>query len=242
MTDALRRKGYRKGRVLIETSRILNSHFHRYLLVVSGAQVELLRNLMGYLDREHSFVSEYQDLCYLTPTVEEWDSLQAIVADLEGKLMEIALGFYDAYVCVRDKKAVSVQGGTFTSGAWRTRDINDEQADVGEVCTVAGNQVTLLAGTYRCFVSAPAFQVHRHQARLYNVTDTSVVETGTSEISALDDSTQSRSFILGRFTLDATKVLEIQHRCQNTVASLGFGVACVFTDEIYTVAEFWRET
>lgn len=164
-----------------------------------------------------------------------------VTVDAGGRL-EVVVGGGD-YVCVRDKKAQNTTGGTFTSGAWRTRDINDEQADAGALCSIAANQITLAAGTYRCLISAPAAWCNRHQARLYNITDTAVILAGTSEYSTntLADLVTTRSFIVGRFTLAAAKVLEVQHQCQTTRVTYGLGVASNFTDEIYTVAEFWRE-
>lgn len=153
-----------------------------------------------------------------------------------------AAGFYDAYVCVRDEKAQNTPGGGFTNGAWRVRDINDEQADADAICTIAGNQITLATGTYRCIISCPAYRVARHQARLYNTTAADVLLVGTSEATGDAGYTTSRSFIVGRFTLAAAHVLEVQHQCENTIAVNGFGLEANFTDEIYTVAEFWRES
>jgi len=144
----------------------------------------------------------------------------------------------DAYVCVRDKKAQNTHGGTFTSGAWQTRDVNEEQADPRSICSVASNQITLVAGTYRCHISAPAYNVDSHQTRLRNITDGTTLLVGTAERETVD---VGRSFIVGRFTLAATKVLEVQHQCSVTQADTGFGYRCNFTDEIYTIAEFWRE-
>jgi len=146
------------------------------------------------------------------------------------------------YVCVRDKKAQNTPGGTFTSGAWRTRDINEEIADTGNICSIASNQITLAAGTYRCLISAPAFRVNGHQIRLYNVTDAVLLVLGTSEWAADDYRVENRSFAAGRFTLTAQKVLEVQHYCTATFADTGFGNPANITDEIYTVAEFWKES
>lgn len=87
MTDALRRKRYVESRVLIETGRVLSPQFLDATLYITGAELELLRNMMAYLNRESTFVSEYGDGYYLTPTVAEWDALQAIVAHLEEMLM-----------------------------------------------------------------------------------------------------------------------------------------------------------
>lgn len=150
-------------------------------------------------------------------------------------------GFYNAYVCVRDKKAQNTAGGTFTAGALRTRDINDEQADAAGIASIASNQITLAAGTYRCLISCPAVFVDGHQALLYNVTDSAVLLVGTSEYSRQSPYGSSRSFIVGRFTLDGAKTLEVRHECHTTQATNGFGNQTNRTDEIYTVAEFWRE-
>ncbi len=148
---------------------------------------------------------------------------------------------YDAYVCVRDKKPQDTHGGTFTSGAWQTRDLNDEQADTKDICTLAANQITLPAGTYRCLVSAPAVKVNRHQLRLYNVSDAAILIVGTSQYSTDATWTSTPSVVAGRFTLTAEKTLEVQHRCDTTFADAGFGLSCNWTREIYTLAEFWRE-
>jgi len=148
---------------------------------------------------------------------------------------------YDAYVCVRDKKALGTDGGTFTSGAWRTRDITDEQADTAGICSIDSNQITLAAGTYRCSISCPAWFVQKHKARLYNITDSAVLLVGTSEYTQDNSYHVTRSFIVGRFTLAAAKALEVQHRCVVTRANEGFGLNCSMGDEIYTVAEFFRE-
>lgn len=87
MGDEWRRKTYYRPRVLIDTSRILDPQFPDSLLCITGAQIEMLRNLTQYLHRRSTFASEYQDQYYLAPTNEEWDSLEAIVADLEDTLM-----------------------------------------------------------------------------------------------------------------------------------------------------------
>ena len=52
------------------------------------------------------------------------------------------------YVKVSDVKAYDVAGGTFTQDAWRTRDINTEDSDPSNICSIGSNQITLEAGTY----------------------------------------------------------------------------------------------
>lgn len=237
MTDILRRKRYVENRVLIETARILNPQFKSTILYVSGAQLEVLRNLMEYLNRRTTFASEYFNRYYLSPTAEEWDSLLAIVADLEEKLMLI---YVDDYVCVRDKKAQDTDGGTFTEFSWETRDINDEQSDTSGICSLGSNQITLAAGSYRCLVVAPALQCDVHQARLWNETDSVVLIQGTSQRSSSADRVTTCSLVVGHFVLATEKTLEVQHHCSSTKSVSGFGEAAHVSDEIYTVAEFWR--
>lgn len=87
MSETERRLRYDNRRVLIETARVLAPQFGSAVLCLSGAQVELLRNVVAYLNRASTFVTEYFASYYLTPTVSEWDSLQSIVADMEEALM-----------------------------------------------------------------------------------------------------------------------------------------------------------
>lgn len=146
------------------------------------------------------------------------------------------------YILIRDEKAQNTGGGTFTSGAWQTRDLNTEVVDTGGHASLAANQITLAAGTYRYRISAPAFSVDRHQARLQNITDGTTIEEGTSEYSANSSAiATTQSVLAGRFTIAASKVLEVQHRCGTTRATVGFGSESNFTTEVYTVVELWRE-
>jgi len=87
MTETWRRKSYYTPRVLIDVGRVLSPEFPDSLLCLTGAQQELLRNLTQYLHRRSTFVSEYHDGFYLGPDNDDWDELQAIVAELEETLM-----------------------------------------------------------------------------------------------------------------------------------------------------------
>jgi hypothetical protein len=150
-------------------------------------------------------------------------------------------GLYDAYLCYADQKAQGTSGGTFTEGAWRTRDLNTEKADTAAIGSLNANEVTLPAGTYRCDILAPAYAVNRHQARLYDVTGSAVLLYGTSMFAYNTGQGYNQSVIKGRFTLAVESALRVEHYCQVTNADDGFGVGCNFGPELFTVAEFWRE-
>jgi len=147
----------------------------------------------------------------------------------------------DNYILIVDEKAQNTDGGTFTSGAWRTRDLTSEKVDMGNNAALSSNQITLDAGTYKCFISAPGVHCLEHIIRLYNITDTSVELTGSSEAERDGSVSSNRSFIVGRFTIAAQKVFEVQHQCTNTKATVGFGDAVNLQAETYTIAEFWKE-
>jgi hypothetical protein len=148
------------------------------------------------------------------------------------------------YVKVSDQKTSGTNGGNFTSGAWQTRTINTEDSDDQNIASISSNQITLEAGTYTCFISAPGTLVGLHKARLYDTTGGGVVlllgqNAGTDTSGTLINT--DNSLICGQFTLTIQSVLEVQHRCSNTNAN-GFGSACSFgVNEVYTVAEFWRK-
>lgn len=146
------------------------------------------------------------------------------------------------YALIRDEKAQNTNAGSFSSGAWRRRDLNTVVSDNGGFVTLASNQITLTAGAYRCHIRCPAYQVSRHQARLYNVTDGLTLALGGSVRTAPTGGTQNESVIVGFFTLADSKVLEVQHRCESSLSNTGFGVAANFDIEIYTTAEFWKES
>lgn len=145
------------------------------------------------------------------------------------------------YIHLREEQAQNTQGGTFTSGAWRTRTLNTKSTDTGGIATLSSNQFTLPAGTYLIKATAPGYQCDRHQARLQNITDTSTTALSTTEFTASAGSaTVSRALIYAEFTITAPKTFEIQHQCQTTKSSDGFGVAANFTTEVYSEVEIWR--
>ena len=144
------------------------------------------------------------------------------------------------FILFRELKTSGTDGGTFTLGAWRRRALNEETSDDGEHASLAGEQITLDAGTYICKISAPATQVDRHRIRLQNITAGTTIAYGTSEQSWATDGTQTRSFLTAKFSIGASKVLEVQHRSSATKATVGFGYASGLAEEVYTVAEFWK--
>jgi hypothetical protein len=153
-----------------------------------------------------------------------------------------AVGGALAYVRLEDQKTQNTAGGTFTSGAWQTRVLQTEVTDTGGNCTLASNQITLAAGDYECLIIAPASFVDGHQLRLQNVTDATTVILGQNAYSSANetDLITTPAVVRGVFTIAASKALEVQHRCQVTRATNGFGSELNWGTEVYTVVELWR--
>lgn len=142
-----------------------------------------------------------------------------------------------AAAVIADQKSSGTAGGTFTSGAWQTRDLNTEISDASSIVTIASNQFTLVAGTYMITATAPAYQVAEHQARIYNVTDAVVVTVGMSQRNSGSGQTTTNSIAASIVTIAASKAFKIEHRCSNSSASNGFGVAGGWGTEQYTTVE-----
>ena len=138
------------------------------------------------------------------------------------------------YILIRDEKASGTGGGTFTSGAWRTRDLNTESSDTGNHASIASNQITLAAGTYEFSAKAVSSSSDRVQARLQNITDTISIVGLSGNSNSVSGETHV-SMVDGKFTIATSKIFELQHRCSTTG---NFGLASSFGTEIYASVEF----
>ena len=90
---------------------------------------------------------------------------------------------------------------------------------------------------------APANIVNGHRASLYNITDAALEVAGGPSAASSGNFGSSDSRIIGRFTIAAQKVFEIQHRCVTTsAADVGFGDA-ISSDgyvEVFADVQIWK--
>lgn len=151
-------------------------------------------------------------------------------------------GFYTGINVLYETQTAGTAGGTFTSGAWRTRTLNDVDVFNSSLgISISSNQISVPIGTYDIYGSAPAAGVDKHQARLRDITHSSTAIVGTTEFSASTNTgvVQTRSIIQGTLNLAGAALVEVQHICQTTRATDGFGIAGGFSDgELYTTIEF----
>ena len=154
-------------------------------------------------------------------------------------------GLYESIAIICDRKANASQGGTFTSGAYRTRDLNTEITDADGIVSIASNQFTLQAGTYTIEAIAPCVDVQTHIARIYNITDSSVVQISTAGLAWDGGLVRDTAIVKCVLTIAAAKTFELQHRSEQTLATNGFGfrqAADTSQDNIYSIVTIYKHS
>lgn len=139
------------------------------------------------------------------------------------------------WAVLQDQKSQNTAGGTFTSGADRTRDLNTEVSDPDNIVTLSSNQFTLGAGSYAIWWDAPAYKVSGHQSMLYDVTGAAVLARGgTAELEPANLVATNISSGFAVIAPASSNVYEIRHQCLATKTSLGFGDTANVGTEVYT--------
>lgn len=143
---------------------------------------------------------------------------------------------------VFDQKPSGVNGGTFTSGTWITRILNQIITSSPNV-SIENNHFTLQPGVYEISVVAPAYMCDTHKIRLQNITSNQTILIGTAAFSsATNGGAVSNSIIEGGLVVTSESNFEIQHRCSVTRNNDGFGIATGFDEtEVYTVVKIVRK-
>jgi len=170
-------------------------------------------------------------------------SNDVLTTDGGGILSFTTLSSFIAIRIFSDQKASGTDGGTFLTGAWRTRNLNTSTGNMTGTSLIA-NQFTLPIGNYLIEATVPAYQVDIHQARLQNITDvTTELFSITSEtLTSSGSSVQTNAIIRGYITISTPKVFELQHQNAQTRATDGFGRAAGFVGniEVYSTIKVFK--
>ena len=160
----------------------------------------------------------------------------------DGAFAAAGGGKFESYAIIADQKSSTTQGGAFTSGAWRTRDLNTEIADADGIVSISSNQFTLGAGSYLIRGYASVYRTNGHQVRLYNVTDSAEVAVGCNGMSHSSYYNMNPYTVTGRVTITGSTVFELQHRCADTVNTYGYGQKISWGTEQYALVEIFKES
>ena len=175
-------------------------------------------------------------------------------------------GEFEGVALIMDEKSSGTNGGTFTKGDWRARDLNHIEFEADDMNIGGANgsypDSFLIFGagsnTTDYFIrwACPAFDVGNHQTRAVLLADSGgsgegEVILGYGSNSSSHISFPNTTYSVGWARLDyngsETREVQIQHRCSTTKTTTGFGVDNSFaadgggsTTEIYTTVEIWK--
>lgn len=133
---------------------------------------------------------------------------------------------------VSHREASGSNGGTTVSGSFRTRTLNTVEVNGVTGASLSGNVITLPAGTYDAWIISQFDQSGKANLRLRNTTDSVDVVLGMpiNVPSGVSSLCQSR----GRFTIAASKSIEMQYYVETGTTSTGLGrPASSGVDEIW---------
>jgi hypothetical protein len=152
-----------------------------------------------------------------------------------------SLGIFDSYAVIADVKSSGTAGGTFSTGNWRTRDLNTEIVDTDGIVSISSNQFTLQAGSYLINAISSAYKISNTVLKLYNITDSSDTAFGMTGYIPNTENNQTNIHLTTRFTISGAKVFELQQAGAGSENTYGMGVNHSFGSEIYTIIEIYKE-
>lgn len=128
---------------------------------------------------------------------------------------------------IQDLKSSGTDGGSFTSGSWTQRTLTNTVSDPSSIVSaLSSNRFTLAAGTYLFHAVCPANAVDKHQCRLVvDPAGTPAYYYGTTAYAISSVTNVNYSIVEIVITLTGSTVLELQHRCQTSKSTSGFGIA-----------------
>lgn len=145
------------------------------------------------------------------------------------------------FACFVDSKPKATNAGTFTSGSWVTRTFNTEVVNNIDGCSLNSNIITLPAGTYLIYASAPAYHCANNKTRVYDNTGSVVLIEGTVAFSSTSYSNASSlSISIGVVDITVQSDIILQHRCDTTQTVNGLGVQCSFDTGIFSIIILWK--
>ena len=124
---------------------------------------------------------------------------------------------------ISEQQTSGTAGGSTVATTWTTRVLNTIVDNTGIVTSLASNQFTLPAGTYRCSGSAPFYLSNNSKIRLRNITDSITAVNGDSVAGNITGGIGTKNNIDGEFTITSPKVFALQYYTLAAQATNGLG-------------------
>lgn len=123
---------------------------------------------------------------------------------------------------VQHRVAAGTASGDYAGGGvWTTRPLTTVITNTITGASLASNQVTLPAGTYKVRARSPMFRVNQNTSRIYDVTNAVTLLEGSSTYS--NDLCDSNSWVEGQFALAGTAAIAHQAAAGATRTGNAFG-------------------
>lgn len=133
---------------------------------------------------------------------------------------------------LRDEKPVGTNGGNFIAGLWVTRTLNTIKYTSGPDVSLGTDEFSCASGKYLIKCKSISKDVGVNQLRLFNSTDSVIIETGMMVQTNGNDA--SIAILECVINVSSEKILRLEHRCTRTCNIDGFGVATGWSTETYT--------
>jgi hypothetical protein len=137
-------------------------------------------------------------------------------------------------VAMFNETQTSGTNGGSSSAAWTKRTLNTTVVNEISGCSIASSVITLGAGTYDIYATAPGYSAAEFKLKLRNTTAGTDAIIGSSERNGVGTGVGTVSIVQGRITPTGSTNYELQMYCVNAAATVGFGVASgLGVSEIY---------
>jgi hypothetical protein len=127
----------------------------------------------------------------------------------------------------------TTNAGTFTQATDVKRYLSNLVCP-GGWCSLYDGTLTLNAGIYLVWASAPAYCVNAHQTFLYDATGEEILVYGSSALASASNNEMSLSMFFHILENASSIDIEVYHRCETTKETDGLGKAAGLGTEIYT--------
>lgn len=134
---------------------------------------------------------------------------------------------------VQDQKPAGTSGGSFTTGAWRTRTLNTILVNKIIGSSLGSNRITLPSGAYYFAGKCIGTAVNAHACRIYNITLNTYL-AGFSTYAYASSYAENTTSVYGIQEITAQCEFEFQHTCSTTNA-YGFGQSSTISGVPYNV-------
>jgi len=141
-----------------------------------------------------------------------------------------------------EQQANGTAGGTSVAATWTNRTLNTIVDSFGIVTSLASNQFTLPAGTYRISGYTTLLMGDAQKCRLRNITDSTTLLVGASTYSGSTAGYASYNSTLdGEVTITAPKTFALQYYVGTAKATNGLGNPTTSTEfEIYSAIQIMK--